>query len=90
MARRINKIENVLPAVPGFVRQTDSLALDGNAPFPLNVHIIKELITEFTVTDHFAGLDKPVRQGGFPMINVGDYAEVSDVVHMIYEIIIFS
>ena len=38
----------------------------------------------------FAGLDKSVRQGWFPMINVGDDAEVSDVVHTIYVIIIFS
>jgi hypothetical protein len=64
------------------------LAFNGNAPFPLDVHIIEELVTEFPITYHFADLDKSVGKGGFSMINMGDYAEVPDVIHICYLIII--
>jgi hypothetical protein len=84
MARRINKIQDVLFAVLCLIGQTDSLALDGNTPFPLNIHIIEKLVTEFPVTHHFANLDKSVGQGGFPMINMCYDAEVPNVFHVCF------
>ena len=81
MTRSINKIKDVLLTVASPVWQADGLAFNSNAPFSLDVHIIEELVAEIPLTYHFADLNKPVRKGGFPMINMSDNAEVSDVFH---------
>ena len=83
MPRRIDKVKNVFFTVFSLIWQTDGLAFYSDAPFPFNVHIIKQLITEFPVTHHFTGLDKPVCKGGFPMVNMGNNAKVSNVFHLL-------
>jgi len=82
MTGSVDKVKNIFLAVSSRVWQTDRLAFNRNAPFSFYVHIIEELVTEFPVAHHFADLNKPVGKSGFPMINMGDDAKVSDIIHM--------
>ena len=83
MAGRVDKVKNVFFAVFCLVWEANGLTFNGNASFPLDVHIIEELVTELPVTHHFTGLDKSVSKGGFPMINMGDNAKVPDIIHSV-------
>ena len=81
MARGIHQVENIVPAVFCLVWQADGLAFDRDAPFPLDVHIVKELVPEFPIAYHLADLDEPVGKGGFTVIDMGYDAKVPDVIH---------
>ena len=79
MARRIHQVELVGLAVAGLVGQAHGLGLDGDAPLPLDIHGIEDLVAHLPVGDGAAGLDQPVGQGGFAMVDMGDDREVADM-----------
>ena len=59
----------------------DGIALDGNTAFPLNVHIIQDLILKISFIADAGELNQTVGQCGLSVINMGNDAEVSDVFH---------
>ena len=77
MARGINKIQLVLLAVGGSIGNGDSLALDGDAPLPLYVHGVQNLVLELTVVDNLGLLDEAVGKGGFSVVDVGHDTKIS-------------
>ena len=44
MARCVNEIQDITFAVLGAIGQGDGIAFDGDAAFPLNIHIVQDLI----------------------------------------------
>jgi hypothetical protein len=76
MARSVNQVKEVALTVVSRIGQGNSLALDGNAPFPLNIHIVKNLILKIPLVHNTGLLDKPVGQGGFTVVNMGDDAKI--------------
>ena len=81
MAGGVDQVEDVLVSILGLVRETDRLALDGDTPFPFDVHGIENLILEFTIGNDSGGLNQPVGQGGLAVVDMGDNAEISDILH---------
>ena len=81
VARGVDEVEDVVLAVLGPVRKADRLAFDGDAPLPLDIHAVQELVVELAVGNHAAELDKAVGQGGFSVINMGNDTEISNVFH---------
>ena len=79
MARGVDEVEIVGDAVVAGVREADGVALDGDAPLPLDVHGVQDLVPELTFSHHAGPLDKAVRQGGLAVVDMGDDAEVADV-----------
>jgi hypothetical protein len=75
---RIDKVQPVLFPVRRRPGNCHSLAFDRNAPFPLNVHIVEDLILEVAIVDKVTFLDKPVGQGRFAVIDVGDNTKVTN------------
>jgi hypothetical protein len=55
------------------------LSLDGNAPFPLELHVIEKLSLHFSGSHGAGPFQKAVSKGGFPMINMGDDTEISNI-----------
>ena len=76
------EIEGLSPGVR--IRQAHGLALDRDAPFPLDVHRVEDLVAEIPVFHQADVLDQTVGQGGFPVIDVGNDAEVSYVIHCLW------
>ncbi len=70
-------------AILGFIWQTHGLALDGDAALTFDIHGIQNLVLEISVGDDFTGLDQPVAEGGFAMVDMSDDAEVAYVFHFI-------
>jgi len=81
MARRVDQVENVIIAIFGMIGQGNGIAFDSDAAFPLNIHIIKNLILKIPFIADTCELNQTVGKCGFPMINMGYYAEVSYVFH---------
>jgi hypothetical protein len=52
------------------------MSLDGNAPLPLEVHRIQQLILLVSVGDRTGGLQQPVRKRRLPVIDVSNNTKV--------------
>src|SRR5205807_6019564 len=75
VAGRVDQVDDV-----ALVFEPDVLGLDGDAPLPLDVHRVEVLGPHLPGVDGAAVLQDAVGQGRFPMVDVGDHADVADVV----------
>ncbi len=80
VARRVDEIELVGLAVAGGVGDADRLALDGDAALALQVHLVEQLLLHVARGDRAGALEDAVGQGRLAVVDVGDDAEVADVV----------
>ena len=78
MARRVDQIQLVRLAVP-VVAQANGTGLDGNASGPLQVHVVQQLVAHLAHADRAGVLQQPVRQRALAVVDVGDNAEVADM-----------
>ena len=81
MARGVDQVEVVNLAIKCLVLERSGLRLDGDATLFFDIHRIEHLRTHFAILQAAATLDKPVRQGGFTVINVRNDRKISDVIH---------
>ena len=79
VAGGIDQVENILLPVVGPIDGADGLGLDGDAPLPLQVHIVQDLLLHLPLGQKAGHLDDPVRQGGLAVVNVGDNTKVADL-----------
>ena len=79
MAGSIYEIQDVLLPIFGLVHRPNSLRLDGDAPLPLQLHIVQHLSLHLPTGQQTGMLDDAVRQRGLSMVDVGDDAEVADL-----------
>ena len=80
MSGCVNKIKKVFFSFV-YVFHLYCMALDCNASFSLQFHIIKNLIMEFTFRNCICLFKKSVGQGTFAMVNMSDDTEITDIVH---------
>jgi len=59
----------------------DGVALDGGAALAFQVHGVEQLVAELAILHHAGPLDEAVRQRGLAVVDMGDNAEVADVIH---------
>ena len=78
MSGSVDKVENVLIAVAVIGVHLDGVALDGNSPFPFQLHIVQDLILHIPLGEGMRHLQQAVGQSGLAVINVGNDAEVAD------------
>ena len=64
----INQVKNIFLPVLRLVNGADCLRLNGNAPLPLQIHIIQHLLLHFSAGQQPRPLYNPVCQGGFTMV----------------------
>ena len=81
VARGVDQVEVVDLAVAGLVFQGCGLRLDGDAALFLDVHRVEHLRFHLTVTPAPAALTDAVGQGRFPMVDVRNDREITDVIH---------
>ena len=76
--RRVNQVQFVL-FVLKLALHGHGPGLDGDAASPLQGHVIEHLFPHLALVDRAGDLQQAVRQRALAMVNVGDDAEVSDV-----------
>jgi hypothetical protein len=66
--------------------------LDRNTLLALKFHAMKKLRLHFALGNSPSNLEHTIRQGRFTVVNMRDYAKISDFldIHMIYFIILSS
>ena len=74
----VDQIQGVALPVGGGVVQPDRAGFDGDAPLPLQIHIVQKLALHLALLHRPAQLNEPVGQGGFSVVDVGNDAEISD------------
>ena len=79
MPRSVNHVQDVFFAV-AFVDHADGVCLDGDATFAFQIHIVQELVGHLVFRDGLGQFDHAVGKSRFAVVNVGDNAEISDVV----------
>ena len=72
MARGVDQVQGIGPAVLRLVVQADGPGLDGDAPLPLQIHVVQQLGLHLPLGDGVTQLNEPVRQRGFSVVDVGD------------------
>jgi len=77
----VDQVElKILPG-PASVWQGDGVALDGNAPFALEIHGVQDLIPEVPVAYEIGVLNEAICQSGLSVIDMSDDAEVAGLAH---------
>ena len=79
MARRIHQIKLIFNPVFGFIGKAHRLRLDRNAALALNIGVIQHLFLHFALFQPAAGLDQPVRQRRFSMVDMRDNRKIADM-----------
>ena len=78
VARGVDQVQGIGPAVLRLVVQADGPGLDGDAPLPLQIHVVQQLGLHLPLGDGVTQLNEPVRQRGFSVVDVGDDGKVAD------------
>ena len=78
MARRVDEVEGVGFSVSGDIRKAHRLALDGDAPFALDVHVVQHLVLQLARVNDVGFLDEAVGERGLAVVYMGNDAEISD------------
>ena len=60
VARGVDQVHAVGLAVQGLILHQDRVGFDGDAPFPLQIHIVQQLVLHLPVGDCMAFLHQPV------------------------------
>ena len=82
MAGRVDEVQVVLPLVGRPVMHLDRVQLDRDPTLLLQVHVVQDLVElHLARSDRPRPFKEPVGDRGFPVIDVGDDAEVADRRH---------
>ena len=79
VTRRVDEVQGIRLAVGGGIEDPDGAGLDGDAPLPLQIHIVQQLVFHLPLRHGVALFQQAIRQRGFTMVDVGDDGEVADV-----------
>jgi len=77
--RGVDEVELVLLPVTGRVPHPHRVELDRDAALALQVHRVEDLLAHLALLEGAGQLDQAVGQGGLPVVDVRDDAEVADV-----------
>jgi len=78
MARGVDKIEHIVFTILGGVIDPHRVGFNSDTALSLDVHRIQQLLFHIPVFYGAGGLDQPVGQGGFSVVDMGDDREISD------------
>src|SRR6185369_15572106 len=79
VARRIDKVENVLPSVARGVVEPDGVSFDGYASFTFEVHGVEDLLGHFAMRESAGVFEQAICKRAFAVIDMRDDREVSDL-----------
>src|SRR3954467_1547264 len=79
MPRSINEIQLIRLTVLSLVKHGNGMGFNGNSPLPLQIHRIEHLVLHLPRGNGSGSMQKAVGQRRFPMVDMGDDAEVSNM-----------
>ena len=85
MPRRVDEVERIEFSVAGAVLHLDGVALDGDALFALELHVVEHLGLHLALVERVGLFEQAVGKGALSVVDVGYDAEVADVFHVVAE-----
>ena len=82
MAGCIDKVEFIVLSIGCYEVERDTLSLDRDAAFSLDIHRIKHLIRHLPIRQATTVLNKPISQCRLAVVDVRDDGEIADSVHV--------
>ncbi len=77
--RGVDQVQFVFLSVGGGVRHPDGMRLDRDAAFLLQVHGVQKLcVDQIARFDRVSGLEKPVRQSGLSVVDMGNDGKIAN------------
>ena len=80
VARRVDQVQDIGPAVLGRIADPHRVGLDGDPALALDIHAVQHLGLHVAIRDSARGLDQPVGQGGFPVVDMRHDRKIADEV----------
>lgn len=77
----IDQIQIVGFSVVGLIAQFNGFQFDGDAALSFQFHAVQHLRLHLAIGEHTGFFDQAVGQGGFPVINMCNNAEISNIFH---------
>ena len=81
MARSVDEVEQVLFSTSA-IFHLDGVALDSYTFLSFQVHVVQNLVLHMPCVERLSQFKKTVGKGAFPMVDMGYYAEIPDVLHL--------
>jgi hypothetical protein len=78
--RSVDEIQLIAVPVSGLIIHADCVELDGDPPLSFQLVRIQDLFPHLPLLERPGMLQKPIGQGGFPMVDMGDDGEISYVI----------
>ena len=82
MAGGVDQVKFVVLAIFGVIAQRHCMSLNGNAPLPLQVHIIENLLLHISLLHRTGQFQQSVRQSGLAVVNVGNDGKIANVLFL--------
>ena len=82
MSRSVDQVERIQLSVAGLVFHLDRVALDGDALFAFEVHIVEHLRLHFALVQGVGFFQQTVRQCALSVVDVGYDAKIAYVLHI--------
>ena len=79
MTRRVDEVQGIGLAVLRRVEDLYGAGLDGDAPLPLQIHVVQQLVCHLPLRHGVALFQQAIRQRGFTVVDVGDDGEIADM-----------
>jgi hypothetical protein len=76
MAGRVDQVKLVPVAVVGFIIEPHSVGFNSDTALAFEIHRIEHLRHHFALGEGSGGLQKPVREGAFTMVNMRNDGEI--------------
>jgi hypothetical protein len=83
----VDKVQGILLAIGRLMQHTNCVELDGDAALLFQFHVIEHLIGfHLTGGDGAGAFKQSIGNGRFAVIDVGDDAKISNVIHRWFSI----
>ena len=79
VARRVDEIQGVDLAVLRLIEDLHGAGLDGDAPLPLQIHVVQQLVFHLPLRHGVALFQQAIRQRGFTVVDVGNNGKVANM-----------
>ena len=78
VAGGVDQVEDIILSVVGPIVDTHRVGFDRNSAFALDIHRVQQLFLHIPIRHRIGGLDQPVSESGFPVVDMGNDREIAD------------
>ena len=87
VSRSVDEVEFIGVAILGSIFHLDGTGLDGDAAFPLQLHVVQQLVLHLTQRDGLGFFQDAVGKGRLAVVDMGNDAEIADTADILLRMV---